>query len=354
MKILFVIGELKTGGTEKQVIGLANELASQGNKVTIALLGDSAPGNVRQVLPEVEVKILKLRFFDHPVKALSNLPSFIRFIMKRKYDVVQAFLPESVLVCFPLFLIFSNSSSRIAGVRGTIVMRSIFLQFLYRKTLNFADCVICNSLYLKNYVTRNYKIKETKVISIANGLDMPQLNREKVFTRKIGVVSNFHTYKGYKTLLHSIPSVKQPVLFLLMGDGPELISMKKLAQELKVDKSVRFLGQVNPNEFLVDCDFAVHPSESEGSSNAILEELSFGLPVVAADIAPNRELITHGVNGYLAINKSPSDFANYINILLDDAKMLNTLGNQARKVATEHSWAATVDRHLDVYKRLQP
>jgi glycosyltransferase involved in cell wall biosynthesis len=354
MKILFVIGELKTGGTEKQVIGLANELARQGNEVTIALLGDSAPGNARQVIPEVELKILKLKFFLYPLKALSNVPYFIQFIIKRRYDVVQAFLPESVLVCFPLFFIFSNSSIRIAGVRGTIVMRNIFLQFLYRKTLNFADCVICNSLYLKEYVTRNYKIKETKVITIANGLDLPILPREKVLTRKIGVVSNFHTYKGYKTLLHSIPSVKQPVLFLLMGDGPELISMKKLAKELKVENSIRFLGQVNPNEFLVDCDFAVHPSESEGSSNAILEELSFGLPVIAADIAPNRDLITHGVNGFLAMNKSPSDFASYINVLLDDPNLLNALGNQARKVASSYSWDVGVEKHLDVYKRLQP
>jgi glycosyltransferase involved in cell wall biosynthesis len=50
---------------------------------------------------------------------------------------------------------------------------------------------------------------------------------------------------------------------------------------------------------LARAGFAIHPSRTEGLSNAILEELAAGLPVVAMDVGGNSMLIDPGMNGYL-------------------------------------------------------
>jgi glycosyltransferase involved in cell wall biosynthesis len=348
-KILYVIGSLQVGGTEKQVIGLANEICKRGHNVTLALLSDSLTPSSFYLEKEISVLLLDLRFFKTPIKALRNLPKFLRLVLKEKFDVVQAFLPESVLVVIPFFLIFSPTTFRISSVRGSIVRRSKLLHAIYVKILNFSDLVVCNSLDLSTIVETKYGISNGKILFIQNAIKMPEIQFVENVLNKVAVISNFHPYKGYRTLFQAITMVSDNVSFLLMGDGEEFEDMQQLAKELEIEGKVDFLGLVKPEEYLQECVFAVHPSDSEGSSNAILEELSYGLPVIASDIPGNRSLIQDGKEGFLVSKGDAFEFAKYINRLLLDKSLTKAMGLHARKKAENFDWNSTVQKYSEIY-----
>ena len=100
----------------------------------------------------------------------------------------------------------------------------------------------------------------------------------------IGIaVGSFSTRKGYKKFHKVVESIKG-LNMIYLGSGPEK----------PAGKNILYVGEVqhaNVPLWLAAADFFVHPSEAEGSSNAILEALSCGLPVVVNDIPPNRELV---------------------------------------------------------------
>ena len=348
-KVLYVIGSLQVGGTEKQVVGLANEISKRGHNVTLALLSNSLAPSSFYLEKEISILLLDLRFFKNPMRAIRNLPNFFRLVIKEKFDVVQAFLPESVLITIPIFLFLSPSTLRISSVRGSIVRRGKVLHALYIKILNLSDFVICNSLDLSKIVETKYGINKKKILFIQNAVKMPELYNVENTLNKVAVVSNFHPYKGYRTLFRAITMVSDDALFLLMGDGEEFEEMQQLARELQIEEKVSFLGLVKPDKYLPECVFAVHPSDSEGSSNAILEELSYGLPVIASDIPTNRSLIQDGKEGFLVSKGDAFEFAKLINRLLLDKSLTKTMGSYSRKKAEKFSWNITAQRYSEIY-----
>ena len=82
-----------------------------------------------------------------------------------------------------------------------------------------------------------------------------------------------------------------------MGDGPERSNLEILVQRVGLKESVYFSGMMEPEavrDLLHSCHALVLASEKEGRPNVVLEAMAAGVPVVAADIRPVRELI--GIN----------------------------------------------------------
>ena len=89
-------------------------------------------------------------------------------------------------------------------------------------------------------------------------------------------------------------------LLLIAGDGPERSRLEALVRELGIAPAVRFLGVQSDMEAILSAlDVFVLTSHSEGFSNAILEAMGMGLPVVASKVGGNIEMVEDGVNGFL-------------------------------------------------------
>ena len=87
---------------------------------------------------------------------------------------------------------------------------------------------------------------------------------------------------------------------VLAGDGALFEKMKTLASNLGIRDRVVFLGYIkNVHELYPCCDVAVSTSKIEGLPFNIMEAMACGLPVIASDIKGHRELVEHGVNGWL-------------------------------------------------------
>ena len=114
------------------------------------------------------------------------------------------------------------------------------------------------------------------------------------------------------------------------------ITAEALAEELSIHSSIVFTGERNDiPELLSMFDVQVSSSYIEGLSNAILEGMAVGNPIVATEVGGNPELIVHEQTGLLVPPEDPVCLANAIIRLLSDRALRNQLGNRAQhRVAT--------------------
>ena len=149
-----------------------------------------------------------------------------------------------------------------------------------------------------------------KVIALRNGVDPNRfypVDREAARER-VGLsgttllsVGNLLECKGYELVIETLPALKG-VNYCIVGDGPLGSQLRKLAQDLGVDKRVTFIGNV-PQEQLIDyysaADALVLPSLHEGMPNVVLESLACGTPVIATRCEGVPELLTTPAAGEL-------------------------------------------------------
>ena len=94
----------------------------------------------------------------------------------------------------------------------------------------------------------------------------------------------------------------------------------------------------------------VIPSLEENLSNVIMESLACGTPVVAFNIGGNSDMITHKVNGYLAIPFDLKDLAQGIDWVLNNKDEFNLSQNSVNKVREEFDYSIVAKKYIDLYK----
>jgi glycosyltransferase involved in cell wall biosynthesis len=108
-------------------------------------------------------------------------------------------------------------------------------------------------------------------------------------------VARLSLEKGIDVLLKAWAIVardERTLKLVVIGDGPLKSRLNKLAQSLELDDSVDFLGMAhNVVQHLRSADIFVLPSRTEGSSNALLEAMSHGIPCIATNVGGNSELL---------------------------------------------------------------
>jgi glycosyltransferase involved in cell wall biosynthesis len=144
------------------------------------------------------------------------------------------------------------------------------------------------------------------------------------------------------------------IRFDVVGDGPLRDELSALAGNLGVGSDVRFLGYRDDIAPLLDrADLFVLPSRAEGISNALLEAMAVGLPVVASAVSGNTDVIEPEVNGLLVEADDPASLAATVLRLLDEPGLRRRLGGEARRtVETRYSIEHVGERYVDLYREL--
>lgn len=168
------------------------------------------------------------------------------------------------------------------------------IKFLYRRF----DCIIAQSLAMKEDLMRNYHIPEKKIVQIYNPVDVipgasptqNNSNPKKVFL----TVGNLRKEKGYDRILKVLSKLDLDFQYLIVGEGAEEKKLKALCHELQLEDKVVFVGKVaDPAAYYSKADFYLIGSYYEGFPNALLEAGLFGLPAVAFDVPGGiKEIIT--------------------------------------------------------------
>ncbi len=138
----------------------------------------------------------------------------------------------------------------------------------------------------------------------------------------------------------------------LVGGGPSLEDLKKLAKKLQIDNRVIFTGMV-PFEQVVDelnlADLFIFSSTSETQGLVVLEAMAAGLPLVMVEsrallyfVNPNKDCVV--------TPQKEADMAAAILSLINDPERLRAMGRAARKNAEKYSIPTLTSRLLDVYQ----
>jgi glycosyltransferase involved in cell wall biosynthesis len=169
--------------------------------------------------------------------------------------------------------------------------------------------------------------------------------------RTIGIVAR---PKDQHVVLESLARVGTPVRLVLAGvdpGGPVAARARAVGAPHAV-VCVPFAVEVAPLYRLLE--IALLPSRMEGCSQALLEAMALGKPVIASAAGGNLDLVRHETDGLLVAPLDPAAWATAIERLLGDAPFAARLGEAARRTArVTFSLDRTVERTLELYRSLR-
>jgi len=237
-----------------------------------------------------------------------------------------------------------------------------FLKFILKKVINLfynrADLNICVSKDLSNSLGSSFGIK-SKSITIFNGLEMsgsPKKNSRSVNNR-ILTISRLDKQKDHLTLLKAFELVIKKIKnahLLLVGDGPLKNELIYFVTKNNLDKNVEFIGwQNNINEFFLNSDIFVLSSHREGFPYALIEAMSFGLPVVCTNTPYGpREILDGGKYGYLIPMRGYIEMKDAILELLENKEIYKNYSQLAFKRSHLYTSKRMVNEYANVIKEL--
>jgi len=145
-------------------------------------------------------------------------------------------------------------------------------------------------------------------------------------------------------------------LLVLAGAGSQEASLRNLVEKRGMGEQIRFPGALDAGgvrELLQAADSFVLPSLAEGMSNALLEAMACGVPVVASDISGNGDLIDHPVAGYLFPPSDGRALGEALRALLASPEQRRRIGAAGRaRVRATCSIRAVGERYLEIVEGL--
>ncbi|HLA86155.1 MAG TPA: glycosyltransferase [Thermoguttaceae bacterium] len=175
--------------------------------------------------------------------------------------------------------------------------------------------------------------------------------------RLVGLIGRLWPQKRVKDAIWAadlLKVIRRDVHLLIVGDGPLRGSLWHYRDQVEIRDQVHFLGERDDVARLVPhFDALWSTSGYEGQSNAVMEAMSAGVPVVATDIPGTRDLVVDGETGYLFRVGDRAALAKQTNRILDDAALARHLGDAARRrMREEFTVEKMIERYADLYRRV--
>jgi glycosyltransferase involved in cell wall biosynthesis len=363
IRVLEIIPTLVRGGAEKQLTMLAGGLPREEFDVHVALLTHDGPYRETLEHQGIPVTLIGKRWKVDPA-AYWKMRTFIR---KLAPDVVHTWIFAAN--CYGRQAAFSAGVKHvIAGERCVDRWKAWHEFVIDRRLARRTERIVTNSNGVREFYVEQ-RLPADKFVVIPNGIAPASINselsREQLLdelglpsgTRLIAAVGRLWPQKHYKDLIWAadlLKSARDDVHLLIIGEGPQRDRLYEYRGQIGISDRVHFLGARDDVPALlshVDCFWL--GSGFEGQSNGLMEAMSAGIPVVATDIAGNRDLVVSGKTGYLAEVGDAAEFARKTNQILDDDQLAEQLGQAGKqRMLDEFSVERMVDRHAQLYRDL--
>jgi len=310
---------LGTGGSERFLINLVWRLPRDRYQITLAQLCDTPPGNQtprNNVLPEwIRSIVLPVDaiYGSHGWRAYAALR---RLVADEAFDVIQS-QHEKSDVLNALLPRGRARAVRISNRRDTGFNKSWRVRALLRRLDGRFDRIVAPAAAILERVAIDEGVPRDRMQCICNGVDADRFvpvdapARQRLRERlglgdgefAIGCVSRMTSVKRHGALVEAFARVHAQMpqaRLILVGDGPMRARIEAQIAACGVAGAVRLLGDLaDVVDVLPALDACALVSETEGMSNAILEAMSCGLPVVATAVGGNPELVAHERTGLL-------------------------------------------------------
>lgn len=355
-------------GVGYHVYNLSKKLIEKGNTVTVFTRGSfKTKKSACDGIDIVKVSYPPAPSLLYPlqIKFHSFCLNRIFQSLKGQYDVVHLHLPFAPLVTTNLPILTTMHGSVIVHARhiGLIDQTSFKMKFftnyilfpLVSKTIKNSNIITAVSKPVSNELNEYYGLKNVPVCG--NGVD------ENIFKPCKCEHENYILYVGrlsYKKGLLDLINVFEQIYdeystkLLIVGKGELYHELNKNVLEKKMDDKIIFCGHKNIHELVrlyQKSTLYISPSHYESGPLTLLEAMACGKPVIATNMGVAQECIKNYENGILVEPRSLKDMRNAISKLLDDKKLRDKLGKNARKTILEnYTWDKVVNRYTYLYE----
>ena len=367
--ILIMIRSFDRGGTEQHLAYILSRLNPDRFRVRVATLYPQ--GTLLQAFRGTHIEMLALPDASRAARLLA----FGRIVRRERLLLLHCFLPESYLLfgstgvlCGAAACIMSRRS------RNHYQSRHPIAAWVERRLHRRMDALLGNSrVVIQDLLDEG--APPDRVRLIYNGIDTDRfpvrearIERRLALRAELGLsddrvvltcAANLFPYKGHADLLDALALLgagftARATLLLVGRDAGTRAELEVQAARLGLSAAVRFLGERDDvADLLAASDIGVLASHEEGFSNAVIEGMAAGLPMVVSDVGGNAEAVTDGECGYVVPARDPSSLAQALADLLSDAGRRQAMGEAGhRRVTASFSLDACVAAYESLYEEL--
>ena len=383
MKILYVIGSLEVGGAEQHLLRVAGALAARGWQPTVFALNPGGPltqafqaagVSVQGVaLPAKLIRMLRHRRVIAWTGLFASMLALAWAYWRTRPQITHFFLPAAYIVggvtslaAPPMLRIMSRRSLNHYQAKHQLFRR--VEHWLHPRM----DMVCGNSgAVIRDLQSEGVQAERLRLIY--NGIDTTgfEARRSRTAVRmELGIdedavmlvmVANLIPYKGHADLIQALSHANGalPSCWVCVcvgrddGIGSALSSQ---AREAGIDGHFRFTGsRKDVPDLLAAADIGVLCSHEEGFSNAIIEGMVSGLPMVVTDVGGNAEAVVHGETGLVVPARDPHALGRALLQLCQDQSLRSRMGEAGRERArSQFSMDACVAAYEALYRQDLP
>lgn len=368
MKILMLNYEFPPlgGGAGNATFYLLREIATL-NSIEIDLVTSSVTGYKQEKFSDnITIHYLDIGKNNKNLHYQSNRDLII-YTLKAYYYCKKLLNKEKYTLCHSFFGIPCGFISMLLRLPYIVSLRGSDVPF-YNYRFYWYDKLIFK--YLSSFIWRKAAkvtvnsagLKELALITsprqkfdiIYNGIDnddfKPCLNKDQSRGDQFKIISvgRLIQRKGYQFLIEAMRGI-QGIELTIIGDGVLLKELMDLADNYGLN--VIFLGELSHDQIadhLKQADVFVMPSLNEGMSNAILEAMACGLPIITTDVGGSKELINS--NGLVVKKESAAELRSAIDLLKNDSTLRSKMGKESTLQAEKFSWKNVALSYLNIYE----
>ena len=316
IKILFVIDYFhQTGGTEKHLAQLIAGLPPDAFRCSVVAF-DLGTNPLLDGLRARGVSIISAPVGrEYVPNAVVQAWRLFKLIRRNKYDIVQTF-HQKADTYGAVIARLSGVKHLISSKRDTGQLRKPWHFFLNRRLRSSFDAFIVVSEAVRVAVMASDHLPASRITTIYNGVDIVQFVVPSAQQRRdararlgfaaddfvVGMVAGFRPEKNHDVffagLLQAAPSIPS-LKVLAVGAGPLLAQFRERIAQSELGARTAFAGDVFdvvPWLWAMDVG-CLTPGGNEGFSNAVVEQMAVGLPMIVTDVGGNAEAVIDGENG---------------------------------------------------------
>ena len=348
MKLTFVTSTLHAGGSERVMSLLANTFAQKGYEVEIVCI------NKHLVFYPIDEKV-KVWFAEDEVKSPSILKKVFwlrNHIKNDRPDVVIAFMLE--VYCVTLASLIGVSVPVISSERidphffGRA--KGLLRWLLLRRTTH----LVVQTVGIKDFYSAKLQSRTTiipnpvtdKVFSLT-----PTLKQKRIIAvGRLAYQKNYPMmFRAFAKVHHDFPDWQ----LVVYGNGPQKEEIRGVIERLGMEGHIILAGKSDHVvEEMNKSSLFVMSSDYEGMSNALLEAVCVGLPVISTDVSGARDLITEGVNGYIVPVGNERALTLALSSMLSSPEKMDEMGRQSKALAPRFREEQIVGQWEELIKKV--